>query len=203
MDDAIGRVLDALDEWKVRERTLVIFLSDNGGEPPIPPAKFGGYYKNYEQKGDNRPLRGWKSEVYEGGIRVPALAHWGGKLKHRKVTAVTSAIDILPTVAKLAGIAPTPEMRVEGIDIWPLLTGQSKGQPRTLYWETPQQSALRVGDRKLVETRQSRKVELFDLRADPYEKEDLALKQPERVRRMRMQLADLKGAQQQHGRGAR
>jgi arylsulfatase B len=202
LDEAVGRVLDALDEEKVRDRTLVIFLSDNGGEPPLPAGSFGGYYKNYSQKGDNRPLRGWKSEVYEGGIRVPALAHWPGRLAPRKVTAVTSVNDILPTAAKLAGVALRPGMRVEGMDIWPLLTGQRKGRPRTLYWETPQQSALRAGDWKLVETRRSGKVELFDLRADPYEKSDLAAEQPGRVQRMRRLLADLRGAPPRRG-GAR
>ncbi|MCI0723295.1 MAG: hypothetical protein L0338_30690 [Acidobacteria bacterium] len=116
---------------------------------------------------------------------------------------MTSAIDILPTVAKLAGIVPAPEMKVEGVDIWPLLVGHGKEQTRTLYWDTPHQSALREGDWKLVETHPSKKVELFSLRADPYEKVNLAAKQPDRIRQMRKLLAGLKGGDPKPGRGAR
>ncbi len=193
MDDAIGRVLDALDAARVREKTLVIFSSDNGGQKNWMQTKYGGKHGPYEVLGDNRPLRGWKTELYEGGVRVVALAHWRGTLAPRTVEEVTRAEDILPTAARLAGATVAPEMKVEGGDLWPLLTGAGRRDPPVLLWNAPGVAGIRVGDWKLIEFKRTRKLELYDLRSDPLETADRATDQPERVRELHAKLTEAKG----------
>ncbi len=182
MDDAIGRIVTALDRSGLRDNTLIIFTSDNGGPQRISPsAEYNGCYK--EQSGplsDNGPLRGWKGDTYEGGVLVPALVNWPGRLKPRTEDAVVSALDWLPTLAALTGFETTGAMKLEGTNIWPILTGDSRGGTRTLYWKTGGQSAVRVGDWKLVR-RGKREAELFDVVNDPYEKTNLAGREPKKA----------------------
>ncbi len=190
LDDAIGRIVAALDRTGLRENTLLIFTSDNGGPKNAAGGEYGGKYK--KQTGllsDNGPLRGWKSETYEGGVLVPAFINWPAKFKPRTENAVISALDWLPTLAALTGFAVKPEMKLDGQNIWPVLTGESAGGPRTLYWKTSKQSAVRVGDWKLVQTKGG-DPQLFNLRDDPYEKTDLAAKEPEKVKELRKALKE-------------
>jgi arylsulfatase A-like enzyme len=190
MDDAIGRILDALDELSLREKTFVFFLSDNGGQRDWMQTGYGGKHGNYEHLGDNRPLRGWKTELYEGGIRVPALARWPGRLEPRTVKEVTSALDFFPTAARLAGGA-TPA-GLEGSDLWPLLSGTGTREPPVIYWNVGARAALREGDWKLIDEKRTGKAELFNIAKDPLEKEDLAAAEPERVKAMRARLVAMK-----------
>jgi arylsulfatase A-like enzyme len=191
MDDAVGRVLDALDACGVRERTVVVFLSDNGGARELPADAYGGYYGGYERLGDNRPLRGWKSQLYEGGIRVPAFVHWKGTFRPRREEGVVSVLDLFPTLARLAA-APLPKgTALDGKDVGPLLEGREKAEPRTLFWITSGPTAVRSGDWKLVEGAGG-KVELFDVRADPTERTDRASENPRMVEDLRRRFVEWK-----------
>jgi len=117
MDDTIGQVLGALDRKGLREKTLVIFLSDNGAHAPS--ANQGGPYPGDYGKlmvgNDNRPLRGYKAGVYEGGIRTPGVVHWPGQVKAGESTAVMHAVDWLPTLWGLAGVELRPD-RPDGVE---------------------------------------------------------------------------------------
>jgi len=136
--------------------------------------------------GDNRPLRGWKGDLYEGGIRVPGFANWPGTLAPRNVTATLSGLDWLPTLAALTGAKAPPHADWEGVDVWPLLAGAATTAPdRALYWKTPREFALREGDWKLIEQRRKGNApQLFNLASDPLEKTDRAAQEPDRVARL-------------------
>jgi len=188
MDTKVGQLIAALDETKQRQNTLVIFFSDNGGllagknayvskVPPTPALSI------------NLPLRGQKGQLYEGGIRVVALANWPGRLTPRKVTGVLHAVDWMPTLTRLAGYQPTADLKWDGIDVWPQLTGQlTNPPPRTVYIAfTNGNNVFLQGDWKLIA--RPKRSELFDLAADPYEEHDLAANQPQRVAELRQLLA--------------
>jgi arylsulfatase A-like enzyme len=195
MDAAIGRIVAAIDRRGRRDNTLIVFTSDNGGQENLNAREeYDGRYGAFPVLGNNRPLRGWKGELYEGGIRVPAFANWPGRLAPRTVDAAVSALDWLPTLAALTGAGVKPDWRCEGADIWPLLTGASTAAPdRILYWKTPRDFAVREGDWKLIEPRRNGSTQLFNLAADPFETNDLAAKQPERVVRLRARLRHEQG----------
>ncbi len=189
LDDAVGKIVAAVDSAGLRENTLILFTSDNGGPRQSGASdEYEGRYKS--QVGplsDNGPLRGWKGQTYEGGVLVPACVNWPSRLKPRTENAVISVLDWLPTLAALTGFEIKEEMRLEGANLWPLL---SQGHPvgaRTLYWKTGEQSAVRIGDWKLVQSR-SGAAELFHLSEDPYEKNDLAAKQPQKLSELKAAL---------------
>jgi arylsulfatase A-like enzyme len=186
MDDAVGRVVAALDRTGQRGRTLIVFTSDNGGQKDYTPrTDYGGRYGPYRTLGENRPLRGWKGGLYEGGVRVPAFANWPGTLTPRVVTSTVSALDWPPTLAALAGARVDPRWLWEGIDLWPVLTGAGGAAARRLYWKTDQESAVREGDLKLIVPRRNGGVaELYDVANDPHESKDLAPGHPDRAARL-------------------
>lgn len=181
MDGYVGRVLAALEKKGVEKDTLIIFTSDNGSH-------FEGGY-NPEMLNSSGPLRGGKRDLYEGGIRVPTIAHWPAVITRPRTSGHASAFwDFLPTACELAGIeAPAG---LHGISYAPTLTG--KGEQRThdfLYWEFHEKGtrrALRQGDWKLVQYDVSKngKPELYHLGKDLAETKDLAKEEPERVAAM-------------------
>ena len=190
LDEAIGRIVAAIDRAGLRENTLILFTSDNGGPQRVSPSdEYEGRYKRLSgPHSDNGPLRGWKGETYEGGVLVPALVNWPARLKPRLENAVISALDWLPTLAALTGFQTKEEMKLEGVNIWPVLTGTSPGEPRSLYWKTAGQSAVRLGDWKLVSAK-SREPELFNLIRDPYEKTNLAGQEADKLAELKAALA--------------
>jgi arylsulfatase A-like enzyme len=177
MDDAIGAVLEALDKTGQRERTLVFFFSDNGGERP----------------GDNSPLRGYKGNVYEGGIRVPFLVSWPAKLPAGKdYDLPVSSLDVFATVLAAAGMPATSEKPLDSVDIVPFLASKKEGSPhKYLFWRTGggKQFAIREGDWKLVR-QEGQADELYNLAKDLGEKSDLAGAHPEIVQRLDAALQD-------------
>ncbi len=189
LDAKVGQFIAALDETGQRQRTLVIFTSDNGGL-----LRGGNPYissvKPTPVLGSNLPLRGQKNQLYEGGIRVCAFVNWPGRLSPRKVTAPMHAVDWFPTLAMLTGYAPEGDLHWDGRNVWSQLTGAPATGPRTFYWALPNQVALREGNWKLIETRSSTatRAELFDLAADPYEKTDMAEQEDRTVTRLRGEL---------------
>ena len=182
MDCSIGQMIEALDRTRQRANTLIIFTSDNGGSGPWAPAgRYPGQYDACPVLGDNSPLRGRKGTVYEGGVRVPALANWPGVLKPGELTAPLHIVDWMPTLLALAGCEEQVDPAWDGQDVWPLLAGErNRAEPRTLYFKRGASSALRHGDWKLIEQQGGRR-ELFNLADDPREDRNLADEAPERV----------------------
>jgi len=181
MDRAVGEILALLKELNIDEDTVVIFTSDNGGQ--------GGNWRGMTDffKG-NGPLRGHKGSFYEGGIRVPMIVRWPGRVQPGSTSDhVLGFQDILPTVAGLAGVT-TPE-GIDGISLLPTLLGRGK-QPthHFLYWEYPRRRALeqavRMGDWKLIKTPKG-KIELYNVTEDPGETRDVAAAHPDIVKRIK------------------
>jgi arylsulfatase A-like enzyme len=192
MDDAIGRIIAALEESGQRSNTLILFTSDNGGSGPWTPS--GGYTGEYiacPVLGNNRPLRGLKGTVYDGGIRVPALVNWPGRLKPATVRQPIHIVDWMPTLCSLVGFQPAHDLCWDGIDVWPSIDGRSpQTVDRTLYWRTSEQAAIRASDWKLVVNENDGTSELFDLANDPYEENDLASQHPEKLSQLKDLIAE-------------
>jgi arylsulfatase A-like enzyme len=171
MDDAVGKVLDTLAEAKLDESTLIFFISDNGG-----PAVNGS---------TNTPLNGHKAQTLEGGIRVPFFVRWTGKLSPGTYDPPVIQLDIHATALAAAGVKVAPEMRLDGVDLLPHLTGQAKSSPHdTLFWRFGEQMAIRHGNMKLVKSRGDMVARLFDLQKDIGETTNLAEEHPETVQQM-------------------
>ncbi len=192
VDHEVGRIMDALERTGKRQNTLIIYSSDNGGQRSwsAPEREYNGRYAPHVTLGNNEPLRGWKGDVYEGGIRVPAFVHWPGVLDAGRILDLpTHTCDWAPTLVALAGAKPIEPVPFDGVDIWPLLSDAAhQPERRTLYWRTPGKSAIREGDWKLITDRNHQKPELFNLADDPYEQTDLAAEHPQRVKSLTKRL---------------
>ncbi len=165
MDDGVGEIVNTLEKYNIDKNTLIIFLSDNGGE------KLG--VKHGKVNGNNR---GHKVTMYEGGIKVPALFYWKGKLDSGTVNdEVMLSMDIFPTVLKLAGVKPNKKQKPDGIDLWESLEKNTTLKERDVFWMHTERLVMRSGDLKLI--RQNEGVELYDLAKDPMEQNDLSKKQ--------------------------
>jgi arylsulfatase A-like enzyme len=187
MDDAIGAVLAQVRQNGQEENTLVIFFSDNGG--PTPQTTSG-----------NGPLRGFKAQTWEGGIRVPFMMQWKGKIPAGKVDdRPVIQIDIHPTALAAAGVGAKPEWKLDGVNLLPFVTGEKLGAPHdALYWRFGQQIALRAGDWKLVKgagmasvrppaqggKADTQGAELYNVTQDIGEKNNLAEKNPEKLKEL-------------------
>jgi arylsulfatase A-like enzyme len=143
MDDAVGQLLAKLRENDLEENTLVFFVSDNGG-PTLPTTSTNA--------SRNEPLRGSKRTTLEGGIRVPFFVKWPAKLPAGKVyDEPVIQLDVLPTALAAAGIEPSSDAEIEGVDLRPYLGGENQAAPHeALFWRFGQQMAVRQGDWKLV-----------------------------------------------------
>jgi len=195
MDAGIGRIVQAVDRQGIRDNTLIVFVSDNGGQKSwYSETQYKGRYadKPHDVLGDNRPLRGWKTDVYEGGIRVPAMANWPAVLKPGTMQAPVHIVDWMPTLCKLAGHAPRADLKWDGQDIWPLIQDRAaRAKPRTLYWRTRGFQAICHGDWKLIVNKQQSVAGLYNVLTDPYEEKDVAQKHPERVEDLKRRLAEV------------
>ncbi|MFY9598091.1 MAG: sulfatase [Dysgonamonadaceae bacterium] len=191
IDDGVGRIMKTLEENGLLENTLVIFTSDNGG---LGIDELGPTPTNLA------PLRKWKGHIYEGGIRVPAIFSWPGKLQAGKVSEnYFSSIDYLPTFCELTGISEIPE-NVDGKSIVPLLLKPEKKQDyeRPLFWHYPHFSnqlgrpagSVRMGDFKLVELYETGTLELYNLKEDISESNNLSEKMKDKTTEMYKLLAD-------------
>ena len=161
MDDGIGRVLQVLKRRKLEESTLVIFTSDNGADP-----NFGG---------SNGRLRGKKATLFEGGVRVPCVMRWPGRIKPGTTSRqLSSALDVFPTLCRLADADPG-QFPCDGIDLTPALL-EDQTLPRELYWKKGRAGALRRGPWKYVTGGGGREM-LFHLPDDPGEKVNVARRQ--------------------------
>ncbi len=192
LDDGVGRIVKALERAGLRENTLIVFSSDNGGQRNwgARDSEYNGRYAAHRTLGNNQPLRGWKGDLYEGGIRVPAFVNWPGHIPAERVfEKPTHTVDWLPTLIRAAGGNPAGESAAEGIDLWAALRGESADlSERNMYWKTPSASAVRDGDWKLILHRKANRIELFNLQDDPLEEKDLSGTETEKARRLRMLL---------------
>ena len=175
MDAGVGRVLDVLKELRLDERTLVVFASDNGAAVGTPEHR--AFFDS------TAGLRGIKRSMYEGGLRVPLIARWPGKVSAGATNDTPTAFyDALPTFAELTGQPLPAAVKVDGISVAPALFGKPVPAREYLYWELYEggfNQAVRFGDYKAVRTKPGAPVELYDLKHDPAEATDLAATQPE------------------------
>jgi arylsulfatase A len=214
MDQAVGRLLAALDELKAADDTLVFFTSDNGPETL---KRYPGAQRSYGSPG---PLRGMKLHLYEGGIRVPGLLRWPGHVKPGQVSREPfTSLDLLPTFCQLAGVKIPADRPIDGSNFLPILDGKpierrtplfwhyyrSIGEPKAAlregdwmilgHWDQPvlpgSGAALRPGDMEIIKRAKLKSFELYNLRTDLGETRDLASQEPERLRTMSKQLTDL------------
>jgi arylsulfatase A-like enzyme len=176
MDEAVGAIMAALDKAQLVDNTIVIFTSDNGGE------RFSdmGIYK------------GDKMQLWEGGIREPAFVRWPGRIKPNSVTQqVAGTMDWTATILSVAGAKPVAAFPLDGIDIMPVLTGQKQEISRTLYWrifQRKQHKAMRDGKWKYLQDEKGVEY-LFDLEADPSEKNNLKEKEPQKFKSLKNKYA--------------
>ncbi len=175
MDADVGRLAALLRELKLDRKTLIVFTSDNG------PHSEGGH--KHEFFDANGPLRGFKRDLYEGGIRVPTIAWWPGVVKAGSTCAEPLAFwDFLPTACELAG-AKAPD-DIDGISFVNALRGEKQRRHDHLFWRYAKKTAVREGMWKAVRVDPAKPTELYDLGKDPGERKDLARERPEIVKRM-------------------
>lgn len=179
LDQNVGKIMDEVRAQGIERETFVVFLSDNGG-PSAPGISNGSI---------NVPFRGSKTTMLEGGIRVPMIFTWPQSIPTDKVVESTvSSLDILPTFLAAAGAPILPSEKLTGINLLPLLTGEREHLPReSLMWTYTVGSAIRTGNWKLIRL-PDRLPLLYDLSADPGEKNDLALVHLDRTRSMLSEL---------------
>jgi len=182
VDQSVGRVMKKLDALGLADRTVVFFMSDNGGLAGVT---------------SNAPLRAGKGTLYEGGVREPMIVKWPGVVRSGTTasTPVTST-DFYPTILEMAGLPLKPEQHVDGLSLMPLLKESGPLRRDTLYWHYPHYhrttpaGALRHGDWKLIEYFEDGRLELYNLRDDIGEKNDLATAMPEKARELQTMLAE-------------
>ncbi|PYK71534.1 MAG: sulfatase [Verrucomicrobia bacterium] len=190
LDDEIGKVVAALDKKGLRENTLILFNSDNGGTTN---AMFAGQMADLSKTKlpcDNGPYRDGKGSLFDGGTLVCALANWPGHIKAQTVKGLIHAVDIYPTLAKLAGASTEKCKPLDGVDVWDTIA-EDKPSPRTefIYNVEPFRGAVRQGDWKLIwRTMLPSSVDLYNLAEDPYEKNNVAAAHPDKVAEMQARL---------------
>ena len=185
MDQAVGKVLDALERLQLANDTVVIFMSDNGG-----------LSTSEGHPTSNLPLRAGKGWLYEGGIREPMIIRAPGTTKSGSVCAEpVISTDFYPTILELGSLPPKPDQHVDGVSLVPLLQKRSLAQ-RPLFWHYPHYGnqggspggAIRLGDYKLIEFYEDNHVELYNLKNDISEKKDLSAKLPQKTKELRKKL---------------
>jgi arylsulfatase A-like enzyme len=175
MDAAIGRLLDLLEEYGIADNTIVIFFSDNGG---------GG-------SADNAPLRGRKGQMFEGGIRVPCIVKWPGKIPADSTSdEFLTSLEIVPTLCAATGAEPPKGVALDGFNMLPVLQGKKRSPRTEMFWQRKLDKGARVGHWKWVES--SRGGGLFDLRDDIGERRDLSEEKPEVLKEVQARFASWK-----------
>ena len=186
MDNAVGKVLNSLDDLKIADETLVIFSSDNG--------PFGGV-------GDASPLRADKGHLYEGGIRVPLIIRWPGKVKPETLDETPVILtDLYPTILEASGLSSDVNYPIDGENLLPLLNDGKKLKDRAIFWHYPNfafhrdnrlGSAIREGDYKLLYFYDNNSIELYNLKEDIGENNDLSGELPKLALRLKNKLKSL------------
>jgi arylsulfatase A-like enzyme len=179
VDENIGRLLEAIEDSRQAENTIVVFTSDNGG-----------LATSEGSPTCNAPLAEGKGWMYEGGTREPLLVKWPGVTQAGSLCTVpVTSPDFYPTVLEMVGLPPVPEQHVDGVSIVPLLRGEDELSREAIFWHYPHYgnqggtpgSSVRMGDYKLIEFYEDGALELYDLRRDESEEINLASSKPERT----------------------
>lgn len=180
MDDAVGRVLAKIREIDAEQNTLIFFYSDNGGP-------------TFETTSRNNPLRGYKGQMFEGGIRIPFLVQWEGKLPAGEVyREMVMGFDCHATALAAArvDVSRSEKTALDGVNLLPYLTGEKQGRPHDqLFWRAGGQHAVRLGDWKLVTMRDEPPM-VFNLKDDIGEQNDLAVGRPEKLDELQAAFAE-------------
>jgi arylsulfatase A-like enzyme len=199
VDQALGRIMATLDELGLTDDTVIIFTSDNGGLM-MPTASYNGLMGPT----NNTPLRAGKSYPYEGGIREPFIIRWPGVVKAGLICSKpVIGVDFFPTICKAAGVRQPADRTIDGENLMPLLTQTGSLKRDAIYWHYPHYiswgpqpgltttpySIIRCGDWKLIKHYEDNSFELFNLREDISEKNDLSAKMPEKVRELDAKLS--------------
>jgi uncharacterized sulfatase len=171
LDRSVGRVTAELAAQGLLENTIIVFSSDNGG---------AGYVG---LPNVNKPFRGWKLTYFEGGLRVPMLVSWPAKIKPgAETSAPVGHQDVLPTLAAAAGAGLPTDRLIDGVDMMPFLSPAAEGAPpRTMFWRNGDYRVVMSGGWKLQISKRPDRIWLFDLDADPHERNDLSASRPEKV----------------------
>jgi len=189
LDSSIGRILKKLNELGLANDTVVVFFSDNGG-----------LRQRFDGKGTtvttNAPLRDEKGTLYEGGIREPLIVRWPGVVKPGSVCSVpVSSVDVCPTFLETAGVKGDPSHVLDGESLLPLLKQTGELKRDAVFWHYPHYhhstpaGAIRTGDWKLIEFFEDNRLELYNLKTDIGEKNNLAQEMPEKARELQWRLA--------------
>ena len=193
LDEDLGRIVVELDKKKLRDNTIILFASDNGGATSALFATGARSEKEREESGgvglgekppaSNVPFRGGKGSLYEGGVRVPAFVNWPGHLQPRVTNDPLHMVDVMPTLLALAGGHDSPDHPMDGKDMWPTLAnGKPSPNDDILINVEAFRGAARKGDWKLVKIALlPGKTELFDLAKDPGETTNVAEQHPDVV----------------------
>ncbi len=193
LDRSVGSILDAVDRAGLAERTMIVFVSDNGG---LVHDQAGNIYTS------NLPLRGEKGTLYEGGIRVPAIMRWPGVIPAGSVCETPAMTqDLHPTLLELAGGSLPDNATLDGVSLADLIRNPAQADPgrEALHWHLPHYhhgtpaSAIRQGDLKLIHFFEDDRAELYDLADDPGETKNLAAVRPDTVRALRKALEAWRG----------
>ncbi|MAT47077.1 MAG: hypothetical protein CMO35_06555, partial [Verrucomicrobiaceae bacterium] len=205
-DESLGRIRAKLEELGLAENTIVIFTADNGG------MSASNQYRgiNHPRKrldsrfaSSNLPLRGAKGWNYEGGIRVPLIVHWPGEVKANTMShAMVTGTDFYPTLLEMIGLPTLPKQHLDGMSFLPALKGRDHDRG-AIYWHFPHYSnhgyqspggAIRLGNYKLLEYYENGSVQLFDLKEDLGEQNDLSKAKPEITGKLLKMLQDWRRA---------
>lgn len=197
LDYNIGRLIEALKCSNQECNTLVIFASDNGASTmdlSDDTNLYPGWHEDMPRTGSNYPLHGTKATVYEGGIRTPAALMWQSVLSPGKLHVPLHIVDWMPTFAALLGVGPPVDPQWDGMNIWPLITGDATAEPdRAIYWNLRHSRfAVRHQGWKLVRRYREAQTEteLYHIAQDPFENSNLAAEHPEQVARLEAILAE-------------
>jgi arylsulfatase A len=192
VDHEVGRLLKSLDDGGLRENSLVFFSSDNG------PETLNRYKGSERSYGSPQPLRGVKLHLYEGGIRVPGIVRWPQQIKPGQTShEPVVSYDLLPTFCAIAGVRLPADRVLDGSSLLPLWNGEPLKRAKPLYWQYdraiggPNRVALRDGDWKLLGDAELSKFELYNLKTDSAETQDLAASEPAKVVELSAQMRRL------------
>jgi arylsulfatase A-like enzyme len=183
LDDQIGRVVTALEKKGMRDNTIIVFHSDNGGTKN---AMFAGVMADMSKVKipcDNGPYRDGKASLFEGGTRVCALANWPGRIKAQEVKGLIHAVDLYPTFAFLAGASTARAKPLDGINVWnTIANGEASPRIAFFYNIEPFRAAMRLGDWKLIwRAILPTSTDLYNLAEDPSEQNNLSAMYPDKV----------------------
>ena len=195
VDDAVGQILTTLKKLNLDKNTIVVFTSDNGG-------LVGNHSRFQEKITSNFPLRSGKGDIYEGGIKVPCIIYYPNQLKSRVENTPIIATDFYPTLVEMANLNKNSKNSVDGVSLATLLSKRKPLEKRSLFWHYPHYhlegavpySAIRFEDYKLIHNLETDRLELYDLKNDVGEKENLSLQNPSLTKELLQKLKQWKAS---------